>query len=556
VSPEDESEGDTSGQGLIGQQAGEPETVLVEVPAGADAALYLVETQGLDEGNYWVSLKETVEDGEVLTHIEVGWESDEEVQGLSRDGKVGAVQFLLPNEEITEEIAEQVRELLEGSDTGTEGSGLWGMSSGQELDWDRAEVVLLGKPAEGEEVEALLVIPEVGDGTEGQQLWGRTRPAIDPRQAIYAKVKVKKKAVTQGGYTTSFEVTMPSSQVRQGSELHFKPFDLCPYQYYGKVSLFRKPLCHYWERKVTRKIQRVTFNRGLRTLPIVQAQTQQVLQSTKGGVIGLMGPKGGLILANIKKDVTPEKLQQIYDHVVKASPVEGQQINAFIEALKQILLRLGLSSTSAGLIVAVVADLMMIMNDMISQADNLGEGLLNAVTGPGDLASIQNRLRDTYTEWREGRVDPGTPEAAVGEFIDRIAQFLVDNGFTSSETAIVDTIDMLANFLYDFAQAGLNTTMQSLIERFGPLAPFIYTQMKEFNSQLIASWIYAYPRDAELCTEAHREDPTIPLIEDPLLCFLWQINRLASSVGSMDLLMGYLAAMAYLANHAAPFKNE
>jgi len=200
VSPEDESEGDTSGQGLIGQQAGEPETVLVEVPAGADAALYLVETRGLDEGNYWVSLKEVVEEGEVLTHIEVGWESDEEVQGLSRDGDVGTVQFLLPNEEITEEIAEQVRELLEGSDVGTEGSRVWGMSSEQELDWDRAEVVLLGNPEEGEEVEALLVIPAGDDGagtTEGQQLWGRTRPAIDPQRATYVSVRVRRTTSTR-----------------------------------------------------------------------------------------------------------------------------------------------------------------------------------------------------------------------------------------------------------------------------------------------------------------------------------------------------------------------
>ncbi len=64
-----DEEGDASAQGLraLSEDAG---TVLVEVPAGSDAALYLVGSG--DEGNYWVSLKEEIDDGEVLTHIEVG----------------------------------------------------------------------------------------------------------------------------------------------------------------------------------------------------------------------------------------------------------------------------------------------------------------------------------------------------------------------------------------------------------------------------------------------------------------------------------------------------
>jgi hypothetical protein len=227
---------------LNAQQAGGPETVLVEVPAGADAALYLVET-GDEEGNYWVSLKESTEDGERLVHIEVGLEGETEVQGLSLDGETGAVSFLLPNETVTQEIAEQVRELLEGS--GTESAGLRALSA-EELDWSRAEVLLLdGDLSEGEEVEALLVIPAVDDGTGSQALWGRTRAAIDPQRATYARVTVKK---TAQGSARRYQVNSSSVRPRPGRELP-KPFKYCPYRYYWKLVPFDRELCRdAWER--------------------------------------------------------------------------------------------------------------------------------------------------------------------------------------------------------------------------------------------------------------------------------------------------------------------
>jgi hypothetical protein len=132
-----------------------------------------------------------------------------------------------------------VRELLEGS--GTESAGLRALSA-EELDWSRAEVLLLdGDLSEGEEVEALLVIPAVGDGTGGQALWGRTRAAIDPGQATYARVTVKKTA--QGSY----QVTTQNVQTTPGRELD-PAFRYCPYQYYGQMSSFRRALCqNYWE---------------------------------------------------------------------------------------------------------------------------------------------------------------------------------------------------------------------------------------------------------------------------------------------------------------------
>jgi len=215
--------------------AEEEETILVEVPAGRDAALYLVESG--DEGNYWVSLKEEAEGGERLVHIEVGLDGD--AQGLSAHTEVS---FFLPNDEVTQGIAKQVHELLEGS--GAEGAGLRAMSA-EELDWSRAEVILLdGYVEDGEEAEALLVVPYVG--AEGQSLWGSRRAAIEVERALYARVKVRREAA-EGG-RPSYRVSGQAPVVRKGSELE-RAFRFCPYQYYGRLSPFRRALCQgSWQR--------------------------------------------------------------------------------------------------------------------------------------------------------------------------------------------------------------------------------------------------------------------------------------------------------------------
>ena len=130
------------------------------------------------------------------------------------------------------------------------------MSAGEELDWDRAEVVLLGRPEEGEEVEALLVIPagDDGAGTEGQQLWGRTRPAIDPQRATYARVKVKRVAQGSAG-VGSMQVTSTNVQPRPGRELP-PAFKYCPYRYYGKLVPFSSELCRQaWERWYEKQLE-------------------------------------------------------------------------------------------------------------------------------------------------------------------------------------------------------------------------------------------------------------------------------------------------------------
>ncbi len=45
------------------------------------------------------------------------------------------------------------------------------------------------------------------------------------------------------------------TRLKQGSQLSFAPFDLCPYQHYGRVAPFTKPLCYQWEQKAAPKVQ-------------------------------------------------------------------------------------------------------------------------------------------------------------------------------------------------------------------------------------------------------------------------------------------------------------
>jgi hypothetical protein len=332
-------------------------------------------------------------------------------------------------------------------------------------------------------------------------------------------------------------------QLKRGSELKFKSFDLCPYRYYGKLEAFHKPLCHHWERKATKKVQKVSFKRGLRTLPAVHAQALQAQQS-HGGVVGISGPKGNVLIVGAR-ELTPEKLQQIYDRITDLqldAHIEGQQAEVIKEALRRVLLRLGVSMTVVGMAVAAVFDLFSIIQRLGSQASKLGDGFVKAAINTSTLGAIESNLRDYYDRWKAGTIREDSPEAAVGEFIDMFKDFLIAHGFAQPESADKVAINMLATFIHTFTQKGLNLTMKLLVERFGPLAPFIFHQLKEVDESLMATWVYAFPSNKPCAT---REPP----IQDPIMCFLWQIDLLSSDVEGMNQLMAYLAAMAYVANN-------
>jgi hypothetical protein len=95
--------GKAKGQGLSAMQES-PDFTLIEVPAGSDAALYLLENETAGEGNYWASLKGTDEGGQWLTHLETAVTSD----GSTSPDSVGTNLFL-PDAAGTQEITEQVR---------------------------------------------------------------------------------------------------------------------------------------------------------------------------------------------------------------------------------------------------------------------------------------------------------------------------------------------------------------------------------------------------------------------------------------------------------------
>ncbi len=91
------------GQGLSAMQTTGDEATLIEVPAGSDAALYLLENEAAGEGDSWASLKGTDEGGQWLTHLEAGVTSD----GSTAGDPIGANLFL-PDEMGAQEIADQV----------------------------------------------------------------------------------------------------------------------------------------------------------------------------------------------------------------------------------------------------------------------------------------------------------------------------------------------------------------------------------------------------------------------------------------------------------------
>jgi len=283
--------------------AEEEETILVEVPAGRDAALYLVESG--DEGNYWVSLKEEAEGGERLVHIEVGLDGD--AQGLSAHTEVS---FFLPNDEVTQGIAKQVQELLEGSEA--EGAGLRAMGAEGELDWSRAEVLLLD--GDVEETEALLVVPYVG--AEGQSLWGSRRAAIDVERALYVQVKVRREAA-EGG-RPSYRVSGQAPVVRKGSELE-RAFKFCPYQYYGRLSSFRRVLCENswkaWYRK--------QWDKGRVIEDFLQLYNSLASHEDLWGLVGYQprhGSRDKVLILGGFRHLTREQLEELWEKAADMPP--------------------------------------------------------------------------------------------------------------------------------------------------------------------------------------------------------------------------------------------
>jgi hypothetical protein len=453
----------TGGQGLAAMQTSGDEATLLEVPAGSDAALYLLENS--QDGNYWASLKETADVGERLVHLEVGLAGDAEIQGSS--GDLGELSFLLPDETGLQDISEQMRQLLTSSGTVMD-AGLQAMQA-DSLDWAKAEVVVdeasTTLSADGEpEFEALVVVPAEELG--GQDLWNRVSPPFDESPAVYAKVTLRK-TVPSGSTKPRLQVTAPPSQAKKGSELTFEPFDLCPYQHYGRVTAFRKSLCYQWEQKVAPKVQQVTFHRGIKSLPAVHKQTTTATQNGGGRVIGIAGPKGNVIIAGMK-NVDATKLQQIYDKTVQgqSSEIEGQDVASTV--LKEILKRAGVPAFILNLIFDAVDYWQSLGAARRSEIKNILLNLKIQVDHPDQfMTEIQNRYNDT---------------PAFRELVDKMVAQLRTHltGFSDVELRR-QAFDIFFRYMNSLAQSGNLTLVDRALDMLGVSVVIAFGLLDELN---------------------------------------------------------------------------
>jgi len=438
--------------GLTAQQETTTEATLVEVPAGSDAALYLLENS--EDGNYWASLKESADVGERLLHLEVGLMDEIGVQATQADEAVGQMSLLLPDDLGTQEVTSDLQRLL-SSDEMTS-AGLRAMQA-EALDWANAEVILdeshasLGEDG-SQEMEAVVVVPSV-DSTAGQALWGRTRPPLEESRAVYAKVAVKKTPPQPSNPRPRLQVVSPPTQVKKGSELQFEPFDLCPYAQYGRVSALRKPLCYQWEQKAAPKVQGVTFDRGMKGLPAVHNQVQQTSGTTKRGVMAIAGLKGNLIVVGMK-NIDVVKLTQLYEKTVKGqgSTVEGQ--DALSTVLREILKRAGVPAFIISLIFDVVDYWQSLSDAKRNEVKNILLNLKVQLSHPDQfMREIQNRYNDT---------------PAFRELVDKmIAQLRAHSPGSSDEELRKQAFDIFYNYISALAQSGNLTLVDQAIDQYG-----------------------------------------------------------------------------------------
>ncbi len=443
--------GKASGQGLSAQQEAATEATLVEVPAGSDAALYLLENP--DDGNEWASLKEVADVGERLVHLEVGLVDGSGVQGLQTAEAVGQMSLVLPDDVGTQEIASDLQQLF--SSQATTGAGVSALQP-ETLDWANAEVVLdqnsVVSYSDGtQEIEAVVVIPEAS--STGQVLWGRTKPMIDGSRATFAKVTVKKTPPTPEKPRPTLQVVSPPTQVKKGNELQFDPFDLCPYQHYGRVSPFTKPLCYQWEQQAAPKIQQVTFDRGVKSLPTVHSQALQSTGKSRGGVMAIAGPEGNLIVAGMK-NLDVANLIQLYERTVKGQgpQVEGQDVPTTL--MKEILKKLGVPAFIISLIFEAYDYWQSLDNAKRDEIKNILLNLKIQLDHPEQfMQEIQNRYNDSL---------------AFRELVDKMtAQLRSHSPGSSDEELRKQAFEIFYNYMSALAQSGNLTLVDQAIDQYG-----------------------------------------------------------------------------------------
>jgi len=469
------SQSRSSAQGLIAQQETTADATLIEVPAGSDAALYLLENS--IDGNYWASLKEAADVGDRLVHLEVGLTDETGVQGLQSDGSVGQMSLLLPDETGIQEVGNQLQQLLSGS--GTE-QVLSAMQTDQ-LDWTHAEAILDESHATlledgSQELEAVVVIPQSTTDSGGQALWSGTQPLYDESPALYAKVAVKK-TVTPSNPRPNLQVTAPPTQLKRGSELAFEPFDLCPYQQYGRVAALRKPLCSQWEQQAAPKVQKITFDRGVKALPALHNQATPNFRAAAASIMGIAGSKGGLLLVGTP-GLDSQKLQQLYDQTlgsqaISQEEVEGQQL---FDALRALLEALGYALTVKDLIEAVSGASPDVISSLIAVFDVVRDNIAQ-----GDLSGAMVELEGFYNQ-------SGTPFRI---FVDALIEKLraINLGMDHKQEAL----QMMLTFVKLLYDNNLSNLEGYLLNNFGFAAVIALAKLVELENAGVQDWRYPFP---------------------------------------------------------------
>ncbi len=213
-------------------------------------------------------------------------------------------------------------------------------------------------------------------------------------------------------------------------------------------------------------------------------------------------------------------------------------------------LRVGLSSLCWIGFLLVLAGCSSMPSEIKPSKSALAQGLDNAIAS--SLSGTMNNLRDAHSKCRTASRKKAPEACAVNDLLEEIANFLVKYNFSDPANSFKEAIEMVARFIFNFASQGLKPSMKFLIQEFGPLAPFVYTQLKNVDPELIESWVAPYLWSAQPCAEerekAEERGEFPPIIQDPLSCLLWMIGRFsAKGVKGMDQLMGYLAALAAMA---------
>lgn len=170
---------ESSSDDVSGSAASEDD--LVEIPAGANTALYIHSSED-DAANVWMTHKQSVGGGVWLDHTEAALE--EEQGGLSGAGTgtgLAGYSLFVPDQQGRQELADEVFNLMsdESSDqaqsSSVEASGIDTRDktmriNGQSVDWSQARVLIIDEDPSTPEARALIVVPP--EGTSSESLLG------------------------------------------------------------------------------------------------------------------------------------------------------------------------------------------------------------------------------------------------------------------------------------------------------------------------------------------------------------------------------------------------